>query len=144
MGYSFAAGTTDGPGAFDFTQGDNNTNGNAFWNFVSGFLAKPTQDQIDCQSPKPILLDVGQIEPTPWAPDVVAVQIITIGQLVILAVPGEFTTMSGRRLRNSVRDVLVAGGMQNPIVVISGLSNTYSGYIATYEEYLNLLTHFEF
>jgi len=136
MGYSFAAGTTDGPGMFDFTQGDNNTNGNPFWNFVSDFLAKPTQDQIDCQAPKPILLDVGQIKPLPWAPDVVAVQIITIGQLVIVAVPGEFTTMSGRRLRNTVKQILVNGGMQNPIVVISGLSNTYSGYIATYEEYL--------
>jgi neutral ceramidase len=135
MGYSFAAGTTDGPGAFDFTQGDNNTNGNPFWNFVSSFLAKPTEDQIECQSPKPILLDVGQVKPIPWAPDVVAVQIISIGQLVLLAVPGEFTTMSGRRLRNTVRDVLVRGGMQDPIVVIAGLSNTYSGYIATYEEY---------
>jgi neutral ceramidase len=135
MGYSFAAGTTDGPGAFDFTQGDNNTNGNPFWNFVSGFLAKPSQEQIECQSPKPILIDAGQIEPIPWAPDVVSVQIITIGQLVILAVPGEFTTMSGRRLRNTIREVLINGGMQDPIVVISGLANTYSGYIATYEEY---------
>jgi hypothetical protein len=26
--------------------------------------------------------------------------------------------------------------MQDPIVVISGLSNTYSGYIATFEEYV--------
>jgi len=135
MGYSFAAGTTDGPGAFDFTQGDNNTNGNPFWNFVSSFLAKPSQDQIECQSPKPILIDVGQIKPIPWAPDVVAVQMITIGQLVIIAVPGEFTTMSGRRLRNTVREVLERGGMQDPIVIISGLSNTYSGYIATFEEY---------
>ncbi len=25
--------------------------------------------------------------------------------------------------------------MQNPVVVIAGLSNSYSGYIATYEEY---------
>jgi len=33
MGYSFAAGTTDGPGAFDFTQGT--TSPNPFWAFVS-------------------------------------------------------------------------------------------------------------
>jgi neutral ceramidase len=32
MGYSFAAGTTDGPGAFDFTQGV--TSPNDFWNLV--------------------------------------------------------------------------------------------------------------
>lgn len=135
MGYSFAAGTTDGPGAFDFTQGDNNTNGNPFWNYISHFLAKPTPEQIACQSPKPILLDVGQIEPVPWAPDVVALQLVTIGQLVIIAVPGEFTTMSGRRMRNTIREIFEQAGMSNPVVVIAGLSNTYSGYIATYEEY---------
>ena len=36
MGYSFAAGTTDGPGEFDFTQGV--VTGNPFWDFVSGLL----------------------------------------------------------------------------------------------------------
>ena len=41
MGYAFAAGTTDGPGAFNFVQGDNSTN--PFWNLVSHFLSKPTQ-----------------------------------------------------------------------------------------------------
>jgi len=135
MGYSFAAGTTDGPGAFDFTQGDNNTNGNLFWNFVSHFLAKPEPDQIECQRPKPILLDVGGIKPTPWTPTIVPVQMFTIGNLVLLAVPGEFTTMSGRRLRNTVRKVLVDGGFPDPVILISGLSNTYTGYITTYEEY---------
>jgi len=135
MGYSFAAGTTDGPGAFDFTQGDNNTNGNPFWNFISSFLVKPTPDQIQCQSPKPILLDVGLTDPYPWVPDVVPVQIFTIGQLVILAVPGEFTTMSGRRLRSTVNAIFEAAGLKNRYVVISGLANTYTGYITTYEEY---------
>lgn len=28
MGFAFAAGTTDGPGAFDFKQGDNEVIGN--------------------------------------------------------------------------------------------------------------------
>ncbi|EFA81700.1 neutral/alkaline nonlysosomal ceramidase family protein [Heterostelium album PN500] len=137
MGYSFAAGTTDGPGAFDFTQGDNNTNGNVFWNFISKFIAKPTEDQKQCQAPKPILIDVGLTKPLPWTPDVVPIQIITIGNIVLCAVPGEFTTMSGRRLRNTVYEILNAqgSGIENPIVLVAGLSNTYSGYIATYEEY---------
>lgn len=59
MGYSFAAGTTDGPGDFDFTQGTNTTN--KFWNFVSQFISKPTKEQIDCQAPKPILLNTGAV-----------------------------------------------------------------------------------
>ena len=36
LGYSFAAGTTDGPGEFDFTQGV--ITGNPFWDFISGLL----------------------------------------------------------------------------------------------------------
>ena len=36
MGYSFAGGTTDGPGAFDFMQGDNATIQNPFWELVKG------------------------------------------------------------------------------------------------------------
>lgn len=59
MGYSFAAGTTDGPGMFKFTQGT--TTGNPFWNKVRDFLSEPTQEEIDCQAPKPILLNTGII-----------------------------------------------------------------------------------
>lgn len=59
MGYSFAAGTTDGPGAFDFTQGT--TTDNPLWNAVRDFLAAPTQDDIQCQHPKPILLSTGRV-----------------------------------------------------------------------------------
>ena len=59
LGYSFAAGTTDGPGAFDFTQGD--TSENPFWNMIAGALQEPTQEQKDCHAPKPILLDTGDV-----------------------------------------------------------------------------------
>jgi len=136
MGYSFAAGTTDGPGAFDFTQNDNKSS-NPFWNFIGSFVAKPGPEQIACHFPKPILLDVGETHPYPWTPTIVPVQIITIGQLVILGVPGEFSTMSGRRLRNTVKAVFDAAGIKDTIVVVAGLSNTYTGYITTLEEYSN-------
>lgn len=58
MGFAFAAGTTDGPGAFDFTQSD--TNGTAFWRLVRNFIKKPSPQQEECHAPKPILLDVGE------------------------------------------------------------------------------------
>eukprot|EP00698_Gefionella_okellyi_P004791 TRINITY_DN14435_c0_g1_i1.p1 TRINITY_DN14435_c0_g1~~TRINITY_DN14435_c0_g1_i1.p1 ORF type:complete len:704 (-),score=137.13 TRINITY_DN14435_c0_g1_i1:1064-3175(-) len=137
MGYSFAAGTTDGPGDFSFIQGDNSTS-NPFWNFLAHFIAKPTPDQIACQAPKPILLDVGQTEPYPWVPDVLPVQLFRIGRLFIAAVPGEFTTMSGRRLRATIRAALVASdpSLTDAEVVIAGLANAYSGYITTHEEYV--------
>ena len=59
MGYSFAAGTTDGPGEFDFTQGSNTSN--PFWDFVSGLIKDPSPEQEACHAPKPILLDTGEV-----------------------------------------------------------------------------------
>lgn len=130
MGFAFAAGTTDGPGAFDFKQGDNN--GNAFWRLVRNVLKTPTKEQVECQKPKPVLLDTGEMKlPYDWAPSILPIQILRIGQMVILSVPGEFTTMAGRRLRDAVK----AEFKGNVHVVIAGLTNTYSQYITTFEEY---------
>ncbi|XP_013402701.1 neutral ceramidase isoform X2 [Lingula anatina] len=135
MGYSFAAGTTDGPGSFDFTQGT--TTGNPFWNFVRNILSKPSRAQIQCQHPKPILLNTGEMSfPYPWQPSVVPTQILRIGELMILAVPGEFSTMSGRRLRNAVTEIATQQGLpSNTKTVVAGLSNSYADYVVTYEEY---------
>ncbi|XP_015873926.3 neutral ceramidase 1 [Ziziphus jujuba] len=135
MGFAFAAGTTDGPGAFDFKQGDNE--GNAFWRLVRNLLKEPDQEQVDCQHPKPILLDTGEmVKPYDWAPSILPIQILQIGQLAILSVPGEFTTMAGRRLRDAVKTVLSSGDKgKNTHVVIAGLTNTYSQYVTTFEEY---------
>ena len=54
-----------GPGAFDFKQGD--TKGTAFWRLVSSFIRSPTEEQAECQRPKQILLDTGEINiPYAW------------------------------------------------------------------------------
>ena len=58
--YSFAEGTTDGPGMFGFLQGT--TTDNPFWNKVRDFLSEPTQEEIECQAPKPILLNTGLLK----------------------------------------------------------------------------------
>ena len=51
----------------------------------------------------------------------------------------EFTTMAGRRLRDAVKSFLISLDSKefgnNLHVVIAGLTNTYSQYITTYEEY---------
>jgi hypothetical protein len=51
----------------------------------------------------------------------------------------EFTTMAGRRLRDAVKNVLISGSNgefnSNIHVVIAGLTNTYSQYVTTFEEY---------
>ncbi|XP_062593743.1 uncharacterized protein LOC134255247 [Saccostrea cucullata] len=135
MGFSFAAGTTDGPGAFNFTQGD--TTENPFWDFIRDFLKKPSPEQLACQHPKPILLDTGEISvPYAWSPSIVDLQIFRVGQLAIISVPAEFSTMSGRRTRDSITATLKASGLPaNTVSVIAGLTNDYADYVTTYEEY---------
>jgi len=137
LGDSFAAGTTDGPGDFNFVQDCNVSTCNPYWNLLASFLSDPTPEQIACQVPKPILLNTGAIHfPAPWTPVILPLQIFRLGQLFIIGVPGEFTTMSGRRLRDSVKKTLMSYGAPNDtIVVIAGLSNEYSHYITTYEEF---------
>lgn len=139
LGFSFAAGTIDGPGAFDFHQATPQGTQNDLWNQVRNFLHTPTQEMLDCQYPKAVLLPTGEMHiPVAWTPKITPTQIFRIGNLVLLAVPGEFTTMSGRRLRESVQQVLEDNGFDTDgdlQVVIAGLSNTYTNYIATYEEY---------
>jgi neutral ceramidase len=56
LGYSFAAGTTDGPGAFDFKQNNSgDPNASPLWAAVRNFLHEPTADQIRCHTHKVIL-----------------------------------------------------------------------------------------
>ena len=103
---------------------------------IGGFLSVPTKEQIACQHPKPILLNTGNAKlPYPWDPSAVPVSIFRVGQLFILNVPGEFTTMAGRRLREAVRNLLMANGIDDPIITIAGLANSYTHYITTIEEY---------
>jgi neutral ceramidase len=52
-----------------------------------------------------------------------------------MCLPGEFTTMSGRRLRNAVHTTLSPTLGPNTKVVLSTICNTYSSYVATQEEY---------
>ncbi|QSZ31657.1 hypothetical protein DSL72_001224 [Monilinia vaccinii-corymbosi] len=142
LGYSFAAGTSDGPGAFDFTQNDPNTpNASPMWRVVSALIKAPSQQQQRCHYPKPILLDVGEITtPYLWTPNVVDVQMLRVGQLLIIVSPGEATTMSGRRWKEAIHKsaastILSDPSSPDPIVVIGGPANSYTHYIATPEEY---------
>ncbi|XP_046709278.1 neutral ceramidase [Silurus meridionalis] len=136
LGHSFAAGTTDGGGALNFTQGA--VEGDPFWDGIRDtIVGKPSKDIQDCQNPKPILFSTGEMTwPLPWHPEIVDVQIITIGPVAIVAVPGEVSTMSGRRIRQAVKQELeTRNAFANTEVVITGLCNVYTHYITTYEEY---------
>jgi hypothetical protein len=74
--------------------------------------------------------------PFEWQPRIVSTQLALIGSVAIACVPGEFTTMAGRRLRDAITDkVARLGGPSISQVIVAGLCNTYSDYITTPEEY---------
>lgn len=86
-----------------------------------------------CQAEKPVVFVMGGKWPHPFTPNVLPLQIVRIGQLAVVAVPFELTTMAGRRLREAVARELAPLGVTS--VVSAGLANAYAGYIATREEY---------
>ena len=142
LGYGFAGGTTDGPGAFDFTQGATNDSdspalSNPLWKAARAFIHQPTEEQKACQAPKPILLDVGNTHrPYDWTPNIVNIQLMRIGPLIMIIAPGEATTMSGRRWRSAIASAASSTlNITTPLVVLGGPANTYAHYIATEEEY---------
>jgi neutral ceramidase len=139
LGYSFAAGTTDGPGPAGFYQNDpNKPNANPIWQLASAFLKEPSEKQAACQAPKPILIDAGEIDFLyQWAPQTVDVQMLRVGSFIIIVSPSEVTTMAGRRWKAAVSAAAVSQGITKsaPTVVIGSPANTYAHYVATPEEY---------
>ncbi len=122
VGVSMLAGTKDGRGVGK--EGVNCSTGGP------GVQALCLRDR--CHGEKPIALALGYHR-TPWTPEVLPVQIIRLGELAIVAVPGEFTTMSGRRVRETVLSHLQEIGVRQ--IVLAGYSNAYAGYVVTREEY---------
>jgi neutral ceramidase len=88
-------------------------------------------DVINGHLPKPILFAAGASEGV--APKVLPFQLLQIGQLVLTGVPAEFTTMAGRRLRETVMTELGSMGVRH--LGIAGYANDYSQYVTTKEEY---------
>lgn len=138
-GYSFAAGSgEDGGGLAMFREGmlkrlpmiDS---------LVTQFapIPPPTDALRACHAPKPVLFSPGESDP-PSMPNIIPISLLRVGQLVLIAGPGEFTTMAGRRIRAAVADIL---GRGNQHYVIAGYSNGFTGYITTFEEYQ--LQHYE-
>lgn len=127
IGVSMIAGSTeDGPGIEFVPEG-------LVYDGVSWpqFTLVP-QDQA-CHGEKVILLPMGRFTPYPWTPEVLPVQIGVVGDLALIAVPFEITTMAGRRLREEVVTQLADTGVSRAVIV--GLANAYAGYVATREEY---------
>ncbi|KAI3136580.1 hypothetical protein CBS147326_3689 [Penicillium roqueforti] len=138
LGYSFAAGTTDGPGAFDFTQNATSpAERNPLWQVARAVIHQPSEAQQQCQSPKDVLLDIGTLtEPYAWAADIVDIQVLRVGQLFLIISTSEATTMSGRRWKEAIaKEAKNQLLISDPLVVLGAPSNSYAHYVATEEEY---------
>lgn len=110
--------------------------------FVDGFINQeiiiPEADRekyVAGQGQKPFLITPGYVEifNNPLISQVVPLQLIKLGSLVLIAHPGEPTTMAGRRLRNTVLDILGDTGVK--YAVVAAYAGSYTGYTATKEEY---------
>lgn len=74
----------------------------------------------------------GGTHPGSWVPQTLPLQLVTIGSFALVACPFELTTVSGRRLRDTVATSL---GTSADHVVVSPYANAYVGYLTTFEEY---------
>lgn len=98
-----------------------------------------TKEYIECHGVKPVILPSGLMSFSifkfiPLMPQVLPVQVLKIGNLVIAGQPTEITTMAGRRVKKTLLSSFPHGEVDH--AVVAGLSNTYASYLATYEEYL--------
>jgi neutral ceramidase len=129
LGQNFTAGAEDGPGPAIVHEGDTTTNPLLL---VAGIVVNPTPPDVRaCQAPKQVFLGSGSQSP-PWTPQIMPLQILRIGRLAISTAPGEFTIVSGQRVRDAVAAQL--GGTATH-QVLAGYANAYAGYVATPEEY---------
>jgi hypothetical protein len=99
---------------------------------------------VSGQGSKPIIFPVGITElvrrrngkrtvvEAPLVPHVIPLQIFRIGSLAMAAVPAEFTTVAGRRLKARIKRVFGASASH---VAMIGYANDYAFYVTTPEEY---------
>ncbi|MBC7752552.1 MAG: neutral/alkaline non-lysosomal ceramidase N-terminal domain-containing protein [Candidatus Saccharibacteria bacterium] len=78
-------------------------------------------------------INVGAIKESPLVPTRIPLQIVMIGQLALVCCPGEFTTIAGRRVLETVKARLQNSGIKH--VLICTYCNDYMGYVTTQEEY---------
>src|SRR5262245_25435206 len=68
-------------------------------------------------------------------PQEVALGVYRLGNVLLATLPGEFTTVMGRRIAAGVHARAAAAGLDIKSVVLIGLANEYTSYTTTPEEY---------
>ncbi|SFK49263.1 neutral ceramidase [Streptomyces pini] len=130
VGAAMAAGSTeDGPAFPGFSEGEN-----PFWDAISHSVVYTVSPELrDAHAPKAIAVPIGEMNRVyPWVQEIVPVQLVRIGRLYLIGVPGEVTIAAGLRLR---RTVAQATGADLDDVLVAGYANSYFHYLTTPEEY---------
>ncbi|MGB9305409.1 MAG: neutral ceramidase [Mycobacterium sp.] len=123
------AGTDEGEGFPGFRQGRN-----PFWDKTSNAIYWLAKSMQTVQAPKGIVVPAHLLNRIhPFVQEVVPVQLVRIGRLYLIAIPGEPTIVSGLRLRRTVASIV---GAELADVLCVGYSNAYIHYVTTPEEYL--------
>ena len=126
------AGTEEGPGFNGFRQGDGH---NPLWEAVSNrILYKVSPRLRDAQHPKGVALPGSPLNASliPLVQERVPVQLLRIGPLYLIGIPGEVTIVAGLRLRRAVAAIV---GAEVANVLVAGYTNAYIHYVTTPEEY---------
>ncbi|MEU5435308.1 neutral/alkaline non-lysosomal ceramidase N-terminal domain-containing protein [Streptomyces sp. NPDC020719] len=126
---AFAGAWVDGPGFKGFRPG-----ANPLWDALSRGLLYPLAPRLrDAQYPKALALPAGPVNRVrPMVQERAPVQLLRIGPLFLIGIPGEVTIVAGLRLRRTAAAVLGAP-LEN--VLVAGYSNGYIHYVTTPEEY---------
>ncbi len=125
---SFAGAWADGPAFPGFREGRNR-----FFDWPSKIAYRLSSRLRDSQAPKGILMPGGLLNR--WLPVVaqrVPIQLLRIGSLYLIGIPGEVTIVAGLRLRRTVAEIV---GAPLADVLVAGYSNGYIHYVTTPEEY---------
>ncbi|WP_236981097.1 MULTISPECIES: neutral ceramidase [Mycobacterium] len=123
------AGTDEGEGFPGFRQGRN-----FLWDNISRLVYRLGARTRAAQEPKGMVIPAHLLNRLqPFIQETVPVQLIRIGRLYLIGIPGEPTITSGLRLRRTVASIL--GADLNDVLCV-GYSNAYIHYVTTPEEYL--------
>ncbi|KAF1785378.1 Neutral/alkaline non-lysosomal ceramidase, C-terminal [Phytophthora cactorum] len=111
VGLNFAAGTEDDRGTeANVTEGDLRPNEQLV--SMGAMLQETPQWVKDCQNANKLpLIAVGLMEPVPWVPNILPVQVVKVGQFGIAVTNFETSTMAGRRIRSAMKTVLASAGI---------------------------------
>lgn len=93
---------------------------------------KELNDVDNCHGEKIVIGELKSVHGY-GAPNLIPFQVFQLDDHFILGLPGEYTTMAGRRLRRSIKNEL-----ELPLtsqVILGGYANSFTSYITTTEEY---------